>query len=288
MTKHEARGDDTPAGPRAAAWKAVDKALEEGKPKTAIESLRGVEQAAVADRAWAEAARAKALKEARRLADVLTKKRIAASTAFAETVVARLSDLDMKRTVFVVRVSPHGASTEGAIDAGEGRLTADGQDGVEFLLSPNPGEEPKPLARIASGGELSRVMLAIKRLLAERDPVETYVFDEVDAGIGGTTGEVVGRMIGEVARERQVLCITHLPQIAAWGEAHFHVAKTVKDGRTQSAVTRLDGTEAREQEVARMLSGHLTAASLAHARELIAKNDAPAATKPRRRAPLDR
>ena len=237
----------------------------------------------------AEAARAKALKEARRFADVLTQKRTAASTTFGETVVARLSDLDMKRTVFVVRVAPHGAAAEGAIaagpdDGGEGRLTADGQDGVEFLLSPNPGEEPKPLARIASGGELSRVMLAIKRLLAERDPVETYVFDEVDAGIGGTTGEVVGRMIGEVARERQVLCITHLPQIAAWGEAHFHVAKTVKEGRTQSAVTRLDGTGAREEEVARMLSGHLTAASLAHARELIAKNDAPATTKTRRRA----
>ncbi|MFM2152874.1 MAG: hypothetical protein RL199_1309 [Pseudomonadota bacterium] len=236
----------------------------------------------------AEAARAKALKEARRLADVLTKKRTAASTAFAATVVARLSDLDMKRTVFEVRIAPHGAGAEGAIDAGEGRLTADGQDGIEFLLSPNPGEEPKPLARIASGGELSRVMLAIKRLLAERDPVETYVFDEVDAGIGGTTGEVVGRMIGEVACERQVLCITHLPQIAAWGDAHFHVAKTVKDGRTQSAVSRLDGTEAREQEIARMLSGHLTAASLAHARELIAKNDAPAEHKTRRRASSDR
>jgi DNA repair protein RecN (Recombination protein N) len=128
-------------------------------------------------------------------------------------------------------------------------------------------------------------MLAIKRVLAQKDPVETYVFDEVDAGIGGATGEVVGRMIREVARERQVLCITHLPQIAAWGEAHYTVAKSVKDGRTHSQVAKLDTGEPREREVARMLSGHLTAASLEHARELLGKGDAESAKrKPRKSA----
>ncbi len=221
--------------------------------------------------AEAETARDRALSAARKLADVLTAKRRAAAVGFSEAVVARLADLEMKKTVFEVRVAAHGSENDAAIDVGESRLTADGQDAVEFLLSPNPGEEPKALARIASGGELSRVMLAIKRVLAQRDPVETYVFDEVDAGIGGATGEVVGRLIREVARDRQVLCITHLPQIAAWGEAHYTVAKSVKDGRTQSSVTRLGDADQRSHEVARMLSGNITAASLEHARELITK-----------------
>lgn len=231
--------------------------------------------------ATAETARLDALGAARRLADALTKRRRAAATEFAQVVVERLADLEMKKTLFEVRLAAPGAEADGAIDAGEARLTADGQDAVEFLLSPNPGEDPKSLARIASGGELSRVMLAIKRVLAERDPVETYVFDEVDAGIGGATGEVVGRMIREVARDRQVLCITHLPQIAAWAEAHYTVAKGVKDGRTQSSVTRVDGGDAREREIARMLSGHITSASLEHARELLQKGEAEG-KKPRR------
>jgi DNA repair protein RecN (Recombination protein N) len=219
----------------------------------------------------AEAARREAATRARSLARALTAARRKAARSFSETVVARLGDLGMKRTIFEVRVSAAGTEIEGALDDGteDARLTPRGQDIVEFLLSPNPGEEPRPLERIASGGELSRVMLAIKRVLAERDPVETYVFDEVDAGIGGATGEVVGRMIGEVALDRQVICITHLAQIAAWGESHYTVAKALKDGRTQSHVTRLTGADARQQEIARMLSGHITAASLEHARELL-------------------
>jgi DNA repair protein RecN (Recombination protein N) len=249
--------------------------------RTELSSLTGHEEAVAA----AEAALGAALVEARKLAQALSAKRKAAAREFAKATVARLADLEMKKTVFEVRVSAPGAEAEGAIDADGGRLTQDGQDAVEFLLSPNPGEEPKPLARIASGGELSRVMLAIKRVLAQRDPVETYVFDEVDAGIGGTTGEVVGRMIREVARERQVLCITHLAQIAAWGEAHYTVAKSVKDGRTHSQVSRLDAGEPREREVARMLSGHITPASLEHARELLGKGDAEAGKrKPRKSA----
>lgn len=246
--------------------------------RTELSQLTGHEEAI----AGAEKARQAALEAARKLAEALTAKRRAAAVSFAKATVLRLGDLEMKKTVFEVRVSAPGEEAEGAIDAGGARLTADGQDAVEFVLSPNPGEEPKPLARIASGGELSRVMLAIKRVLAERDPVETYVFDEVDAGIGGATGEVVGRMIREVSRERQVLCITHLPQIAAWGESHFTVAKSVKDGRTHSTVTRLPPGDGREHEVARMLSGHITAASLEHARELLGKGDGEPHDRPRK------
>lgn len=226
--------------------------------------------------------------KARRIATELTEARRQAATAFSEAVVERLGALEMKRTVFVTSVRPAGAEQDGALagtDAASGRLTPRGQDVVEFLLSPNPGEEPRPLARIASGGELSRVMLAIKRVLAERDPVETYVFDEVDAGIGGTTGEVVGRMIREVGRERQVICITHLAQIAAYADTHFIVAKGVHDdGRTHSSLTQVDGGDGRQREVARMLSGHLTPASLAHADELILRGLAAGDVETPRRA----
>jgi DNA repair protein RecN (Recombination protein N) len=221
--------------------------------------------------AAAQTARTEALAVARRHAAKLTAARQRAAREFATAVIARLADLEMKRTVLEVRVAPAGPEAEGVEADAQGRLTPTGQDAVEFLISPNPGEEPRPLERIASGGELSRVMLAIKRVLAERDPVETYVFDEVDAGIGGATAEVVGRMIREVARERQVLCITHLAQIAAYGEAHYTVSKSVKDGRTHSSLSRVDGDEPRRREIARMLSGHLTPASLEHARELLEK-----------------
>ncbi len=228
----------------------------------------------------AEEARAKALEAAQLLAAALSKKRREAAGAFARAVVDRLSTLDMKKTVFEARVSSRAAS-EDDVEAGAVRLCGDGQDQVELLLSPNAGEEPRGLARIASGGELSRVMLAVKRVLAERDPVETYVFDEVDAGIGGATGEVVGRMIAEVARGRQVVCITHLAQIAAHAQAHYSVQKSVKLGRTHSEVRRLEGPAEREQEIARMLSGHLTDASRAHARELIESAAGAQGSRPR-------
>lgn len=230
----------------------------------------------------AQARQKKAVAAARVIAEELTQARKKAGVEFAKAVVERLATLEMKKTVFVVQVSPLGAS-ENAIDGDGVRLDARGQDAVEFLISPNPGEEPKPLQKIASGGELSRVMLAIKRVLAERDPVETYVFDEVDAGIGGATGETVGRMIREVSGERQVLCITHLPQIAACADAHYVVEKGVReDGRTHSSLTRLEEGEARRREIARMLSGHLTEASLQHAAELLQRDEPPKPSKRRK------
>jgi DNA repair protein RecN (Recombination protein N) len=149
------------------------------------------------------------------------------------------------------------------------RFGATGWDRVEFLLAANPGEEPRPLQRVASGGELSRIMLALKRVLARADGVGTYVFDEVDTGIGGQVADVVGRQLKAVSTEKQVLCVTHLPQIAAYGDTHFHVSKEVEDGRTRTHVRRLSASE-RVEELARMLGGaKVTPRARAHAEELI-------------------
>jgi DNA repair protein RecN (Recombination protein N) len=147
--------------------------------------------------------------------------------------------------------------------------TAKGADHVEFLLSPNPGEPLKPLARIASGGEISRVMLALKSVLARAYAVPTLLFDEIDTGIGGQTGTVLGEKLATLARDVQVLCITHLPQIAAKGSRHFFIEKQTQKGRTTVRVTSLD-EEARVQEIARMLAGtRLTDTVLQHAREML-------------------
>jgi DNA repair protein RecN (Recombination protein N) len=144
-----------------------------------------------------------------------------------------------------------------------------GWDRVELLLSANRGEEPKPLARVASGGELSRIMLALKLALRAADPVATHVFDEVDAGVGGATAEVVGRQIRKVADERQVICVTHLAQIAAFADTHFRVEKQEKDGRVETSVERL-GKSDRREEVARMIGGiKITPKARAHAEELL-------------------
>jgi DNA repair protein RecN (Recombination protein N) len=122
------------------------------------------------------------------------------------------------------------------------------------LIAPNPGEDPRPLRRIASGGELSRALLAIKRVLAENGPAGLYVFDEVDAGVGGGIAEVLGHAIADVAKHRQVLCITHLAQIAAQADAHFVVDKSEAKGRTTTNVRRLTQKE-RTDEIARMIGG---------------------------------
>jgi len=153
-------------------------------------------------------------------------------------------------------------------------LRPTGWDRGEFFFSPNPGEPPRPLAKIASGGELSRLMLAMKCLLARRDMVETVIFDEVDTGIGGEAAEAVARKIQELAGHHQVFCITHLPQIAARGTLHFKVAKQVDGGRTQSAVSRLSAEE-RVKELVRMLAGDsATPQTRAWAEDLLVKGRA--------------
>jgi DNA repair protein RecN (Recombination protein N) len=146
-----------------------------------------------------------------------------------------------------------------------------GFERVEFLFSPNPGEAPRPLARIASGGELSRLMLAIKQVLPDSD-VPTLVFDEVDTGIGGATSEHVGRKLRNVATRQQVLCITHLPQVAVFADQQLRVEKLVTDGRTVTRILELDHDE-RICEVARMLAGAtVTDSALKHAAEMLAAN----------------
>jgi DNA repair protein RecN (Recombination protein N) len=149
------------------------------------------------------------------------------------------------------------------------RLNEKGMDRVQFLISPNLGEELKPLAKIASGGELSRIMLAMKRIFAEETWVKTLIFDEVDAGIGGAIAEVVGRKLKEISRQHQVFCITHLAQIASFADAHYKVSKRTQGGKTAVEVSCLN-EEQRLQEVARMLAGlKITGKTLDHAREMI-------------------
>jgi DNA repair protein RecN (Recombination protein N) len=175
----------------------------------------------------------------------------------------------MQRAEVTLRVEPRAATAADPpplVFDGK-RLGATGWDRAELVLAPNPGEEPRPLAHIASGGELSRVMLGLRRVLSVADPVETYVFDEVDAGIGGSMAEVVGRQLRRVARERQVLCITHLAPIAAWADAQLLVEKQVAKGRTHTRVRPL-AAEERIEEIARMLGGE-AATARAHAQELL-------------------
>jgi DNA repair protein RecN (Recombination protein N) len=161
----------------------------------------------------------------------------------------------MGRARVVVDVSPVPAPQAGELPPVDGaRLTAHGIDRVEFLIAPNKGEDPRPLRRIASGGELSRALLALKRVLAEKGPAGLYVFDEVDAGVSGAIAEVIGRAIADVARHRQVLCITHLPQIAALADAQYVVDKTETKERTKSSIRRLSNSE-RVDEIARMIGG---------------------------------
>lgn len=231
---------------------------------TELALVAGAEESA----AQLETARDKAAVALAHAARALTEARRKAAASLCKSIQAELADLGMGRAVLEVRLTPLGA---GAGLRADGRhVSARGAEKVEFLMSANPGEAPGPLSRIASGGELSRFMLAVKRVIAARDPVGTYVFDEVDSGVGGPTAEAIGRKLGEVSAERQALCITHLPQIAAFGRTHLHVEKHVEDGRTVSKVRLLEGDD-RVHEVARMLGGtKVGEATLRLAREMLA------------------
>jgi DNA repair protein RecN (Recombination protein N) len=221
--------------------------------------------------------------EASRLAGELTAVRAAAARRFAAAVERELEGLAMGRCRLEVKLLP----PEGGVEVEGRRLAAHGAEGAEILIAPNPGEPPRPLARIASGGELSRLLLAVKRVLARRDPVATYVFDEVDAGIGGAVAESMGRVLADVSRGRQVLCVTHLPQVAAFADRHHKVEKAISGGRTHTAVTLLPAEEDRRKEVARMMAGlTVTSSALEHAAALIAAARLPpGATKGRRATP---
>jgi DNA repair protein RecN (Recombination protein N) len=205
-------------------------------------------------------------------ARTLGARRREAAVDFAAAIEKLLASLAMERTRFEVRFAPQ--------PLGESAWGPHGIDAAEFFVSPNVGEDLRPLARIVSGGELSRVMLAIKTLGAQARVLQSpgLIFDEVDAGIGGRVADVVGQTLRELGRTFQVLCITHLPQIAAAADAHFQIEKRVASGRTRTSVTRLD-EPGRVEELGRMLGGAgITEAVRASAREMIARHRAPAAT----------
>lgn len=191
----------------------------------------------------------------------LTRARRAAAETFAGRVQEELVFLDMPRVTFTVSVEPTA-------------LTATGGDRVEFLLSANAGEPAKPLSKIASGGELSRIMLAIKTVMADVDDIDTLVFDEIDTGISGRAANKVGIKLRQAAssenRGRQILCVTHLAQIAAQAHHHLLIEKAVRDGRTYTDVRPLDRA-GRETELARIVSGEVTNSSLQAAREMLDK-----------------
>ncbi len=178
------------------------------------------------------------------LAAELSEKRTAAAKLISQGVEKELDDLRMPSAKFEVTMDRVPAE-DGLADkkGGTWAFGDNGYDRVEFLISPNPGEGLKPLAKVASGGETSRVMLALKNTLAKADTIPTMVFDEIDQGIGGRVGALVGEKLWELGQYHQVICITHLPQLAALRDAHFHVRKQIEDGRTQTVVTPLTEDE---------------------------------------------
>ncbi len=203
-----------------------------------------------------EATRARYRTEVERQARHLSDRRRGEARTLAVAITAELASLGMGEARVDVAIAEAG-------------LGAGGVDRVEFLIATNRGEEPRPLRKVASGGELSRALLAVKRVLASMGPVGVYVFDEVDTGVGGTVADVIGAKLGEVAAHHQVVCITHLPQIASQGDRHFHVAKDVSGERTHSRIRRLEGDE-RVEEIARMLGGtRISETTRAAARELL-------------------
>ena len=178
----------------------------------------------------------------------------------------------MKNTRFEAIFEEDPPASDDSDDDRMRALGPQGFDRVAFMLSTNPGEALKPMSTIVSGGELSRIMLAIKTILAKNASVETIVFDEVDAGISGATAEVVGEKLFSLAAFHQILCITHLPQIACQGENHFLVKKEVTGGRTRATITELTFEE-RVKEIARLLGGRITTShAMAHAKDMLGGN----------------
>ena len=201
------------------------------------------------------------------LAGKLGFERRLAAKELEKGVEAQLQNLQMKNARFQVNFTlapdPAGLDVDGQLLA----FDATGADKVEFLIETNPGEGLKPLVKIASGGETSRLMLALKHVLAEADQIPTLVFDEIDQGIGGRVGVIVGQMLWQLGRKHQVMCVTHLPQLAAYGDQHLRVSKQEIDGRTLTHVSVLD-PGAREQELAGMI-GSVSAGTLQSARDLL-------------------
>ena len=203
-----------------------------------------------------EQALSKAEKEARQAAQALSDARKAAAEQLTAQILAELQQLDMGKMRF-------------AVDFAEKPLDSDGMDTVRFLMSANVGEELRPIHKIASGGELARIMLAMKNVLSEQDHVGTMVFDEVDTGVSGRAAQKVAEKMARISRRKQVLCVTHLPQLAAMADTHFSVEKGERGGRTYTEVRRLD-REQRRRELARLTGGsHVSQTMLDGAEELL-------------------
>lgn len=207
-----------------------------------------------------------------RAAEALSVARQKAGQRLAEQVVQALAEVNMPRSVFVVSsqwLEAAGSEASVQVNGRRWQIWSHGLDRLEFLLSANPGEEPRPLAKIASGGELSRVMLVLKTLLAEQDDIPTLIFDEVDAGISGRTAQAVAEKLALLARTRQVICVTHLPQIASMADQHIFVEKVV-EGRETRVTARSLRREERVQELARLLGGaKVTEVTRSHAEEMM-------------------
>jgi DNA repair protein RecN (Recombination protein N) len=187
----------------------------------------------------------------------LSKKRHSASSGLSSEVERELKELNMERAAFRVSLVQNQDELGAFIDDKRISFDATGIDQVEFLISTNPGESPRPLAKVASGGETSRLMLALKSVLAKVDETPTLIFDEIDQGIGGRVGDVVGRKLWGLTRpsRHQVIVVTHLPQLAGYADGHYHVSKSLAGDRTTTSVSRLDLNE-RIQELAAMLGTH--------------------------------
>ena len=192
-------------------------------------------------------------------AEELSRKRKKGSLGIERAIIDELGFLSMKGLQFNIAITE------------KGYIDRDGADDIELMISTNPGEPLKPLRKVASGGELSRIMLAIKKVIGGEEE-KTLIFDEVDAGIGGKVADMVGRRLQELARKHQVICITHLPQIAAYGDHHFLVEKEFKKGQTKTGIRELSGDH-RVQEIARMMGGEtITEKTLERAEEML-QND---------------
>lgn len=196
-------------------------------------------------------------KELKNLSDRLTLERKKLSKILEKDIMEELNTLNMKNVKFKVDFQVNNG------------YSSEGQDKIEFLISTNPGENLKPLSRIVSGGEMSRIMLAFKSIIAFSDKMPTLIFDEIDTGISGRTAQIVGEKIQHISRNHQVICISHLPQIAAMADSHYSINKVVKDNKTKTIVSRLNHDD-RIKELARLLGGvDLTDVTLKHAEEMI-------------------
>jgi DNA repair protein RecN (Recombination protein N) len=202
-------------------------------------------------------------------ADSLSKERKKIAAEMEKAVELELNLLEMAGTRFQVKFYDDLITSGNNKSVLLSMIGPEGYDRVEFMISTNIGEDLKPLSKIASGGELSRIMLAMKTILARKTSVETIIFDEVDAGIAGATAEKVGEKINELSQYHQIICITHLPQIASKGKNHFLVKKGIKEGRTQTLISELDNDE-RIHEIARLMGGKkVTDQAIAHAKEML-------------------